>query len=248
MGMLGKLIGGVAGFAIGGPIGALLGAAAGHNLDRASKPAPALPGRQPRLTLLIDGGFALMGHIAKADGRVGEAEIAVAEAWMQRLRLDPAQRRRAQDRFARGKQADFSVAGCVADVRTHAGADLRVLNTLLQMQVSVAQAEGRLSPASRQALVGVLAQFGLPAAMLDAVLGQAQGGGRHAAGRVRPRLEQDCAVLGVPADADPAAIKRAYRRLMARHHPDRAGDDPAATTRAQTINDAYRRIREARGF
>jgi len=248
MAILGKLLGGVAGFALGGPIGALLGAAAGHNLDRASKPAPALPGRQPRLTLLIDGGFALMGHIAKADGRVGEAEIAVAEAWMQRLRLDPAQRRRAQDRFARGKQADFSVAGCVAELRAHAGADLRVLHTVLQMQVSIAQADGRLSPASHQALASVLTQLGLPAALLDALLGQAPGSGRRSAGPVRPRIEQDYAVLGVPADAEPAAIKRAYRRLMARHHPDRAGDDPGATARAQTINDAYRRIREARGF
>jgi curved DNA-binding protein CbpA len=35
---------------------------------------------------------------------------------------------------------------------------------------------------------------------------------------------------------------------MARHHPDRAGDDPTTTARAQAINDAYRRIREARGF
>lgn len=248
MAILGKVLGGVAGFALGGPIGALLGAAAGHNLDRASPRAPTLPGRQPRLALLIDSGFALMGHIAKADGRVSEAEIAAAEAWMQRLRLDPAQRRRAVERFALGKQADFSVARCAAHVRAHAGADMRVLTTLLQMQVSVAQAQGHLSAPTRQALAGVLTQLGLSAALLDAMLGQTQGGGRRGAGPARPRIEEDYAVLGVPADTDPATIKRAYRRLMARHHPDRAGDDPAATARAQAINDAYRRIREARGF
>jgi DnaJ like chaperone protein len=246
MAILGKLLGGVAGFALGGPIGALLGAAAGHRLDSTQRPAPAAPGQTPRLTLLIDHGFALMGHIAKADGRVSEAEIAAAEAWMQRLRLDAAQRRRAMDRFALGKQADFSVPGSVAELRAGAGSDLRVLQTVLQMQVSVAQAEGQLSAASRRALAGVLGQLGLPAALLDALLGQAQNRRpRHAA---QPRIDQDYAVLGVPADADPATIKRAYRRLMARHHPDRAGNDPAATARAQAINDAYRRIREARGF
>lgn len=248
MAIFGKLIGGLAGFALGGPVGALLGAAAGHNLDRASEPAPALPGRKPRLALLIDGGFALMGHIAKADGRVSEAEIAAAEAWMQQLQLDTAQRRRAMERFALGKQADFAAADCVAGLRAEAGADMRVLTTLMQMQVSVARADGLLAPASRQALAGVLAQFGLPAALLDALLGQAQSGGRRSAGPARPRIDQDYAVLGVAADAEPAAIKRAYRRLMARHHPDRAGDDPAATARAQAINDAYRRVREARGF
>ena len=248
MAILGKLLGGVAGFALGGPIGALLGAAAGHRLDSNQPAAPALPGQIPRLTLLIDHGFALMGHIAKANGRVSEAEIAAAEAWMQRLKLDTAQRRRAMDRFALGKQADFSVARSAAELRAGAGADLRVLQTVLQMQVSVAQAEGQLSPPSRQALAGVLAQLGLPAALLDAVLGQAQYGGRRAPGPTKPRIDQDYAALGVPADADPATIKRAYRRLMARHHPDRAGDDPAATARAQAINDAYRRVREARGF
>ena len=89
----------------------------------------------------------------------------------------------------------------------------------------------------------------LPAsALLDTLLRQPQGSGRRSPGPARPRIAQDYAALGVPADAEPAAIKRAYRRLMARHHPDRAGDDPTATARAQAINDAYRRIREARGF
>lgn len=240
MAILGKLIGGVVGFALGGPIGALIGAVAGHRVDQARRAAPE---QRSRLALLIDG-FALMGHIAKADGRVSEAEIAAAEAWMRRLQLDPAQRRHAKARFAAGKQAGFAVTRCVAELRAHA--DARLLRTLLQMQVAVATADGQLSPASRQALLGVLAQLGLPVALLDAVLGQTPGG--RPAGPARPRLDHDYALLGVPADAEPTAIKTAYRRLMARHHPDRAGDDPAATARAQAINDAYRRIREARGF
>jgi DnaJ like chaperone protein len=246
--MLGKLIGGVAGFAVGGPLGALLGAVAGHSIDRANETARLPPGPQPRLDLLIDGGFALMGHIAKADGRVSEAEIAAAEVWMQRLRLDAAQRRRAMDRFAAGKEANFPLAGCISNLRAGARGDTGVLQTVLQMQVTVATAEGHLSAGSRQALTGVLVQFGLPAALLDALLGQTAGGRARSASPARPRVAQDYAVLGVATNADEATIKRAYRTLMARHHPDRAGDDPGATARAQEINDAYRRIREARGF
>ncbi len=45
------------------------------------------------------------------------------------------------------------------------------------------------------------------------------------------------AVLGVPAHAPAAEIRRAYRRLALRHHPDRAG--PAATATFQRIVAAY---------
>ncbi len=44
------------------------------------------------------------------------------------------------------------------------------------------------------------------------------------------------ATLGVAKDADPAAIKKAYRKLARRHHPDaNAGDD----TRFKEIGEAY---------
>ena len=249
MAFWGKLIGGVAGLAVGGPLGAMLGVAAGHGVDQARERESPRPRHALRVEPLIDSAFALMGHVAKADGRVSEAEIAAAETWMRRLNLSPAQRQRAVAQFEAGKRAEFSVARTVREFRVRAGGDALLLRTLLQMQVSVARADGRLSAASRGALAGVLAALGVPAALLDAMLGQpgAAGGGRRV-GPTAPRLEDDYAVLGVPASADPAAIKGAYRRLMSRHHPDRAGDDPAATARAQAINDAYRRIREARGF
>ena len=38
-------------------------------------------------------------------------------------------------------------------------------------------------------------------------------------------------VLGVPSDADAAEIKRAYRQLARRYHPDISGDDRAVTFR-----------------
>jgi DnaJ-class molecular chaperone len=46
------------------------------------------------------------------------------------------------------------------------------------------------------------------------------------------------AVLGVAASSSAAEIRRAYRHLALRFHPDRAG--PAGTARFQQIADAYR--------
>lgn len=56
-------------------------------------------------------------------------------------------------------------------------------------------------------------------------------------------------VLDVDYTADPAAIRRAHKRLARQHHPDRFPDGSAeqqqATARMAEINDAYRLIREA---
>lgn len=49
--------------------------------------------------------------------------------------------------------------------------------------------------------------------------------------------------LGLSAGADRDAIERAYKKLIKRYHPDRAGGDAG---RAAEINRAYRELRRAR--
>jgi molecular chaperone DnaJ len=46
-------------------------------------------------------------------------------------------------------------------------------------------------------------------------------------------------VLGVPRDATPEQIKKAYRKLAREHHPDVAGADPAAEERFKDVSRAY---------
>jgi molecular chaperone DnaJ len=55
------------------------------------------------------------------------------------------------------------------------------------------------------------------------------------------------ALLGVPRDADAAAIKKAYRRLAMEHHPDRVAPEQkaAAEERFKEITEAYEVLRDA---
>ncbi len=46
-------------------------------------------------------------------------------------------------------------------------------------------------------------------------------------------------VLGVPRDADDSSIKRAYRQLARKYHPDVAEDKAAAESHFKEINEAY---------
>lgn len=46
-------------------------------------------------------------------------------------------------------------------------------------------------------------------------------------------------VLGVSSDADPKAIKNAFRKLAFQYHPDRNTDNPAASDKMKAVNEAY---------
>src|SRR5687768_4417069 len=89
----GKLIGAVLGFLIAGPFGALIGLLLGHQFDEQARRVPSGPGLESAeiSARFFRTAFQIMGHVAKADGRVSEREIDAARAVMSELRLNPAQ-------------------------------------------------------------------------------------------------------------------------------------------------------------
>ncbi|MCG6934369.1 MAG: TerB family tellurite resistance protein, partial [Proteobacteria bacterium] len=110
----GKVIGGTFGFMLGGPLGALFGAAVGHQFDKGLERGAISDvfgtGDQERVqAAFFTALFSVMGHVAKADGRVSPDEIAMARSIMQQMALDQEQTRVAIDLFNQGKRDDFDL-------------------------------------------------------------------------------------------------------------------------------------------
>ena len=248
------IIGAVLGLSIAGPAGLLVGAAfgygAGYFLSRA---------RGVNQEAFLDATFAVMGALCKADGRVTQDEIRVAEQFFGRLGLSEDQRRAARAAFNRGKEPGFDPGAEIGRLHGVVHGNRALLQLFLQVQLSAIAADGVLHDEERRMLLHVARLLGLSevdVARLEAALGAASaagaGNGAGSAHGVKP-LDDAYATLGVDASASDAEIKKAYRRMMNKHHPDKLAARgmpesmrPVAKERTQKIREAYDRIRGQR--
>src|SRR5665213_346551 len=161
----GKLIGGTLGMLALGPIGAAIGVLVGHQFDSGASASNLLGGAmfggsdptQANL-LFFPTTFRVMGHIAKADGRVSEQEIASARAIMHALHLRDAQMQAAMGYFGEGKQPGFDLDAALARLRRVIAPYPELAHFFLEIQLQAALAGNGLPPLLR-ARVGRIARL-----------------------------------------------------------------------------------------
>lgn len=262
MSFVGKLAGAFLGlWLFRNPWGIAIGLFLGHLWDIGAMrmQAPAVASARTFIAPL----FGLAGAIAKSDGRVSEQEIAAAENLMVRMQLQPAQRAEAIARFTAGKQDGFPSHLAIADLKAWCGGRRDLAFLLLDMLLDIVYAEGPLVGAKFaivRKLCWALGVHERELAALAAMRGYAYSGpgGEHAEHAQQARTSaaggrDPYAVLGLQASASPGEIKRAYRKLISQHHPDKLGDVPdelkrRAEERAREINTAYEKIRAERNI
>ncbi len=272
----GKIIG----FLLGGWIlnfpGALLGLWIGHLYDKGLQAQQGGFGRwrQPNKeeqALFLHTVFAVMGHIAKAAGRVTERNIQVATMFMDRMSLTGDVRREAQDSFRQGKESDYDLNGSLQLFRRACRGRPDLLRVFLDMQFQAAFANGQLHTAQRQCLLEVAELLGFSRWEMEQLLRMAEAGhnfsshqrqqssGGHGGAYTPPpsrdRLKDAYAILGVTAEATDSEVKKAYRKQMSQHHPDKLaakGLPPEmmnmAKEKAQEIQQAWELIKTERGI
>ena len=246
------LIGALVGLFMGGFAGLVLGGILGYGLGRYLLNHLLPRGLGAVREQFIDSTFAVMGAVCKADGVVSRDEIRVAEQFFDILGLSPDQRRAAQTSFNRGKCEGFDLYGEVVRLRGMVGNNRALLQLFLHVQLSAIAADGTVHAKERRILQRIAHALGLSDTDVERLLASIRG----AAGTAETSatgLDDAYAALGITPSASDAEIKKAYRRLMSQHHPDKlAGRGmpesmrPVAEERVREIRCAYDRITEQR--
>ncbi len=261
MSIWGKVIGGMAGFAIGGPLGALMGAFAGHMMVDKNRAAvgmfggaggqgrtafagggfgqPSMADRQMAFTIAV---IVLGAKMAKADGHVSQEEI---RAFREVFRIPPEEMEAVGKLFNEARQEATGYEPYAAQIAELFVTQPAVLEELLGGLFHIAKASGGIHPAELQYLANVGDIFGFSGQSFE----------RIRAAHMGPDEADPYQVLGLARDAGDAEVKRTYRELIRKYHPDAviAQGMPeefieVANDKMAAINAAYDRIEKERGL
>jgi len=283
MRILGKILGAIFGLFVLGPFGALIGVFIGHQFDKArqyqnfsfsSSGFGNSETQTKKQDAFFHSAFSVMGHVSKAKGQIREEDIRLAMIMMDRMQLTDDQRRSAQAAFREGKESDFPLDAELQKVKESSGGRFDLLQFFLELQISAAFADGNIHPSERDILHKISSTLGFSVEQLERRLkmqeaayrfqqGQSTGRGQNRNDSSQQywqpatahQLEDAYKLLDISEAADAKEIKRAYRKLMNEHHPDKLmakGLPPEmmnmAKEKSQEIQCAYDLIKKEKGF
>jgi DnaJ like chaperone protein len=274
--MIGKILGTIFGFMFGRIPGAVLGFIVGHMFDKGYSKNFNQTGGFNRFFASKDEFktqavffhclFSVMGHVAKADGKVSDVEIRMASALMDQMNLEGDVRKEAQQAFRDGKAPDFALKQTVQEFKESCHGRRDILQVYLEILIQAAYVDGKLDKEEQAILETVSQYLGFSQhdllyllSAFEAEMRFRQGGGKQNANGQKYSSQQSLddayKILGVTTADDDKSIKKAYRKLMSEHHPDKLVSKglpkqalELAKNKTQDIQSAYEMIKEKRGF
>jgi DnaJ like chaperone protein len=268
----GKILGGFFGYLMAGPIGIFIGVLVGNFFDKALSKHVTHPywhllkeSSADVQALFLETTFSLLGHIAKADGRVSENEIQKTYDIMESMRLTRKQRKLAKIYFTQGKEAHFQKEPLLTLFKNACRNHPDLLQSFINIQFSMAQSDG-LSDKKIHILNSILKTLGFATLHNQNHFYEDNGfNSRHSQSSSRRQNRpvdepihthnKAHAILGTNPQSSQEEVKKAYRRLISRNHPDRLiakGASPEAVKQAnnktQAIRKAYEELCESKGW
>lgn len=279
----GKILGALFGYLIAGSVGAIFGVLIGNLFDRAfashfSNPHITyyMEKRKAIQKIFFESTFSVMGHIAKADGRVTEEELLMAKNLMSRMHLKREQRTLAKIMFNQGKMPDFNLDEVLHKLKNACSDNRELLKLFIDIQYHSAHVDG-LTTEKIACLNRILTglgfaplhqqhrfqeDFNFDPFEFERQQRQQRTYQKSSSSHTnnpyqapKTTLDHAFGLLELNNNANKQEVKRAYRRLMSRHHPDKliAQGLPQemikiANERTQKIIKAYEMICRSKGW
>lgn len=246
---LGKWILGGLGFAVGGPIGALIGVFiaslfdSSHTIEAGEhRQGIPHPGRSHttqgdiRVSIIV-----LLACVIKADGRVLKAEITSIKPFLLR-NFGEEGAKQALQLLKQLLEQDINPVAVSQQIRQHVNYSVRL--ELVHMLLEVAKADGEVADSECQVIETISMNMGIADADYQSLLSlyrkQTDANWAYTALEIEPTATDD-------------EVKKAYRRMAMKYHPDKvanAGEAvrQQATEKFRAINEAYEHIKTLRGM
>jgi DnaJ like chaperone protein len=233
-----KWLGAGAGWIFAGPIGGLIGFAIGALIDNSVPSEPSVQGGSAQsgfgMSLMV-----LIAAVMKADGKIMRSEIDYAKAYLQKT-FGPDDASGMMDVLKNLLNREiplYQVCRQIAD-----NLDYASRLELMHLLYGIASADGEVSPPELYVLQSIGSDMGVSAADCLSIKAMFVAGNDWA-----------YQVLEISTSATADEIKKAYRQMAVKYHPDKVshlGEEvqKSANEKIQKVNEAYEKLKKERGF
>ncbi|NCB07711.1 MAG: molecular chaperone DjlA [Bacteroidia bacterium] len=247
MAKFGKWIGGGLGWAVGGPIGAIFGFVVGSLFDggqgNGTEGRPIFAGETTGYTgRTTTGGYVmslmvLIAAVMKADGKILKSELDYVKKFMVQ-NFGESSAAEAVKLLRDLLKQTIPVNEVCRQIQQNMNYSARL--QLLHFLYGIAQADSEISQAEKQLIAQISRQMGISDSDFESI--QAM---------FIPNTGADYKILEIEPTATDEELKKAYRRMAMKYHPDKVshlGDDfqKAANEKFQKVNLAYENIKKER--
>ena len=241
MGSFAKWIGGGLGWAVGGPLGALIGFTFGSVVDGTTVITRNMQGEGTRTT---SGGYVmsllvLVAAIMKADGKVMRSELDYVKSFLkQNFGEDSAAEAAVVLRDLLNQ--NIPVADVCHQIARHMNYSARL--QLIHFLYGIAQADQAVSPGEQQQIEFIGQNMGISGSDMDSI---------------KAMFIKDTGyayqILEIEPTATDEEVKKAYRRMAMKYHPDKLANlgeeiQKAGQEKFRMVNEAYETIKKERSL
>ncbi|MBO5728382.1 MAG: TerB family tellurite resistance protein [Paludibacteraceae bacterium] len=248
MGLFGKILAGGLGWTLGGPIGAIIGVTIASMFDTPDKVENQTfdTSTRPRSTNQQANDFqvallVLIAAVMKADGRIVKSELSVVKRFLLQNYGEEGAREALQilkDLLDR----DINVADVAMQCAVHLNYSVRL--QLINMLIAVASGDGNVDASEINVIRNIARYMRVSDADLSSL---------SAMFAIQTNPNWAYEVLELSPTCTDDEIKKAYRRMAMKYHPDKVnslGEDvkQSATEKFRKVKDAYDHLKKERGF